>query len=426
MAQTVDLQDYAYYQVWWKINRLILKQLEFNSLVQEIVNAIFEELNAQQLGYILVALIMPDYSINALRRVAVSHTLQAQEMVKSLTIPYFEKVTNSLTDETNLCVKAFKEGKKYATTSWNDLFCPVISKEEAEKVQSEIGVKTVLIYPMVSGAKVLGLINFNLSKEQSEVTGHEMMLLEGIADAATIALENSRMYSKLQELDRLKDEFLSLAAHELRTPMTVIKGYSYELLKSPGLDPKGKQYIERIYKSTERLVNLVNDMLDVSRIESGRIELKMEKVEVNKIMADVMTEMSGKAAEKNIQLTFTPLGQTSFSAMADSAKLIQVLTNLLGNAVKFTPDSGKVDITMQVKNGFIDVQIADSGVGMDAEDLTKLFGKFVRVKTGAGIPGTGLGLYLSKKLVNLMGGEIWAKSDGAGQGSTFGFTIKSI
>ena len=206
-AEPIKIQDYAYYQVWWRINRLILQELEFPKLAQEIVDAIFQELEAEQMGYVLVALIMPDYSINALRRVAVSRTPQAQKMMDNLSVPYFEKVTNSLTDDTNLCVRAFKEGRKYVTKSWCDLLCPVIPKEEAERIQFQVGVKTILLYPMVSKQKVLGIINFNLSKAESAVAGHEMMLLEGIADAAAVALENSKMFAKLQEFDRLKDEF---------------------------------------------------------------------------------------------------------------------------------------------------------------------------------------------------------------------------
>ena len=309
---------------------------------------------------------------------------------------------------------------------WTEILTPAVSSEEAQRVQSQLGVKTIFIYPLISGREVLGILRFDLAKDEEDMDGHERMLLEGIADATAVALENSRMYSKLQDLDRLKDEFLSLAAHELRTPMTAIKGYSYELMKNPTLDPKGKEYIERVYKSTERLVNLVNDMLDVSRIESGRIDITLEKVDVGKIITDVITEFTGKAIEKQIQLNFTPLGQTTFSASADSAKLIQVLTNLIGNALKFTPNGGKVGVSVQPRSGFVEVSVMDTGVGIDKDDLARLFGKFVRTKTGSGIQGTGLGLYLSKKLVNLMGGDMWAKSDGAGHGSTFGFTLKSI
>lgn len=210
--------------------------------------------------------------------------------------------------------------------------------------------------------------------------------------------------------------------------MTSIKGYSWELLKSSnGQAPnsKSQEYLQRIYTSAERLANLVNDMLDVSRIESGRIELKMEKVAVDKIISEVLADLSGRAAEKNIQLSFTPVGQPPFMATADSAKLIQVVTNLLGNAIKFTPNGGQVSIALKSGNGFVQVEIVDTGVGIDKDDLEKLFAKFVRAKTGDGLPGTGLGLYLSRKFIYLMGGTIWAKSDGPGHGSTFGFTLKS-
>lgn len=426
MATPINLQDYAYYQVWWKINRLILRQLEFPKLVQEVVDSVFDGLNANQMGYAFVSLLMPDYKENVLKNVAISRTKKAQEMMNLISASYFEKVILPLESETNVLSRAFRESKSYICKDWAELFTQVISAEEAQKVQSQLGVKTVFVYPLISGPEVLGILRFDLTKDEEDMESHERMLLEGIADATAVALENSRMYSKLQELDRLKDEFLSLAAHELRTPMTAIKGYSYELLKSPNLDPKGKQYIERVYKSTERLVELVNDMLDVSRIESGRIDIKIESVDLEQVIAEVITDFSAKAAEKNIQLTFVPLGQVEFKVSADPAKLIQVLTNLIGNAIKFTPDGGKVGITTQLRSGFVEIQVSDTGVGIDKDDLGKLFAKFVRAKAVQGTEGTGLGLYLSKKLINIMGGDMWAKSDGTGHGATFGFTLKSI
>lgn len=424
MAQQIELQDYAYYQVWWKINRLILRQLEFSKLVQEVVDAVFDGLDAHQMGYAFVSLIIPQE--NVLKNIAISRTGKAKEMMSLIPVPYLEKITFPINDEMSFVSKSFRDGKSYVSDNWDELYPKVEGVDNIQDIQTKLGIKTIFVFPLISGRDILGVIRFDLMKNEDEMDGHEKMLLEGIADATAVALENSRMYSKLQELDQLKDEFLSLAAHELRTPMTAIKGYSYELMKSPNLDPKGKEYIERVYKSTERLVNLVNDMLDVSRIESGRIDIKLENVDVGKIIADVVAEFSGKVAEKHLELTFVPLGQTTFSAVADSAKLIQVMTNLIGNSIKFTPDGGKIGITIQLKSGFIEVQVTDTGIGIDKDDLGKLFGKFVRAKTGSGIQGTGLGLYLSRKLVNLMGGDLWAKSNGAGTGSTFGFTLKQV
>ena len=307
-----------------------------------------------------------------------------------------------------------------------------------------------LIFPLSTKEKHIGLLILGEKMSGEIFFEQDIRVLEIAGPEFAIALQNAQRFEeisqfnvKLQEeikkatedlknaneelkkLDQLKDEFLSLAAHELRTPMTAIKGYSYELMKNLA-NPKGKEYVERIYKSTERLVNLVNDMLDVGRIESGTIEIVVEKIDLGKIITDVITEAAGKVAEKDLKLTFTPIGQKTFTVSADSAKLIQVLTNLIGNAVKFTPNGGNVGVAIQLKNGFVETTITDTGVGIDKEDLTKLFGKFVRAKTGSGIQGTGLGLYLSKKLINLMGGEMWVKSEGAGQGSIFGFTLKTI
>lgn len=390
MGLPPNIRDQSYFEVQWRINRLILNALEKGEVYKEIVDAMFEELNAEQLGYLVIGLWMPDEQ-GEINLVAASHT-QAEKIIEG------EIKIRGILHEAYLSKK--------------EVFRPVTEPMKC----------TVLAFPVLAKGQALGVLTFHIQKDSESLGEHEKVLLQGIVDAAGVALENSKLYEKLKELDKLKDEFLSLATHELRTPMTAIKGYSYELMKNRAGD-KTNQYAERIYKSTERLVNLVNDMLDVSRIESGRIELKPESVDLNKLISEVVEELQIKASEKSQRLETKVESSSPVVVNIDSAKFTQILMNIIGNALKFTPDGGKIEVKLSQSGQDIRISVSDTGVGMDADDISKLFGKFERVKSGNGIPGTGLGLYLSKKLIEMMGGKIAVESGGIGKGSTFTLTL---
>ncbi|MEK7559225.1 MAG: HAMP domain-containing sensor histidine kinase [Patescibacteria group bacterium] len=240
-------------------------------------------------------------------------------------------------------------------------------------------------------------------------------------------LENAN--ERLKEVDKLKDEFVSLASHELRTPMTVIKSYVFMLLnKSAGeLTNKQKTYLERTLSSTERLINLVNDMLNVSRIESGKLTIEPVPADIGKLVYEVVTEMQTRASEMDIKLVYTQPTSPLISN-ADINRIKQVLINLIGNSFKFTPKGGMVKIELtQNEKDFALIKVSDTGRGISSADMAKLFIKFSMVGnnrlTKDKGQGTGLGLYLSKSLIELHGGKIWAQSEGEGKGSTFSFTL---
>lgn len=227
----------------------------------------------------------------------------------------------------------------------------------------------------------------------------------------------------LEEED-LKDNFVSVVAHELRTPITAIRSYAWMALHKSDqpLSEKLEKYLIRIFISSERLINLVNDMLNISRIESGKIEMQLESVDMISILKDAIDEVySSKSREKQINILL--LEQALPKALADPEKLREVLLNVLGNAVKFSPNGGKVTISFFTDGQLIEVSIKDEGPGISREDLSKLFKKFGRLDNSytaaATSEGTGLGLYISKSLMEKMNGKIWAASEGIGQGATF-------
>jgi signal transduction histidine kinase len=231
---------------------------------------------------------------------------------------------------------------------------------------------------------------------------------------------------KLKKLDQVKDEFISIASHDLRSPMATVKNYIWLARSELGkAAPKAKKDLDIALESTEHGISLVADMLDVSRIEAGRIELNPEKLEIRHETELIVKEFQKQASDKQITLSSDITGDLSVNA--DKERVHQVLTNLTGNAIKFTPPKGKVTITGKKTGKIIEITIADTGIGIKKEDMDKLFTKFGKLESGTSVPssqGTGLGLFISKNIIELSGGKIWVESK-PGVGSKFIFTLPS-
>lgn len=238
---------------------------------------------------------------------------------------------------------------------------------------------------------------------------------------ATVELQTAN--EKLQKLDQVKDEFISIASHDLRSPMATVKNYIWlaksELEKTPA---KAKTDLDIALESTEHGISLVADMLDVSRIEAGRIELNPEKLEVKHETDLIVEELQKQASDKHIELSSS--APSDLFVKADKERIHQVITNLVGNAIKFTPEKGSVTLSASKKGKMVEFTVADTGIGIKKEDIDRLFTKFGKLETGNS-QGTGLGLYISKGIVELSGGKIWVESTPA-KGSKFIFTLPII
>ena len=237
-----------------------------------------------------------------------------------------------------------------------------------------------------------------------------------------LALANER----LKELDRLKSDFVSNVSHELRTPLTAIKGSADLLLRDVAgpLNEKQAHYLTRLRSNTQHLAGLINDLLDLSKIEAGKIEFQASRVSLGGLVHEVVETLRPIAAEKLITLDATA-PEPSILVWADRDKVTQVLMNLVGNAIKFTPAQGKVTVsTARDGKEWVQVSINDTGPGIPAKERQKIFDKFYQASSeGRQKPkGTGLGLAISKALVELHGGKIWVESE-LNCGSTFTFTL---
>jgi PAS domain S-box-containing protein len=248
----------------------------------------------------------------------------------------------------------------------------------------------------------------------------------GFLHLAKDVTEKRRYEQRLKELDEMKSDFVSGVSHELRTPLTAIKISVDNMLDGiiGELNEKQIVYLARIKANTDRLARLISDLLDLSRIEAGRIDLRPTNLALVTLIKEVAESLRPVAVEKLISLNIAS-SDPGIIAWADRDKVVQVLMNLIGNALKFTPPHGEVTVVVG-KNGdqWARISVADTGPGIPAEEANKIFDKFYQIAQSSKqkTKGTGLGLTICKDLVEMQGGKIWVESEG-GKGSTFAFTL---
>ena len=226
------------------------------------------------------------------------------------------------------------------------------------------------------------------------------------------------------EVDRMKSEFVSIVSHELRTPMTAIKGYlELILVGGSSYDAQTQRtFLEVVKANADRLGDMVDELLDVSRIEAGRVQMRFQPVSMHRIIHEVAAMLQKALDKKGVELRLDVPADLP-DVLADPSRVTQIVTNLMSNALKYTFE-GFVDVTAHVASDYVQIDIKDTGIGMTEEDQAKLFTRFFRASTArtSDIPGTGLGLSITRSLIEMHGGKIWLKS-AVGQGSTFSFII---
>jgi signal transduction histidine kinase len=236
-----------------------------------------------------------------------------------------------------------------------------------------------------------------------------------------LAEENRRV----QEVNHLKSEFVSLVSHELRTPLTAISGYLDLLLEAPSMQPATKQQdlLGIVKRNTERLVKLIDDLLDLSRIESGKVELQITAMGIVAVITEVVGLLRPQIEAKGQQLRFDPT-QTLPAVAGDAERIRQILINLLSNAHKYTPQGGQIWLTARAEDGWVRIDVRDNGIGLSPDEQAHLFDRFFRARQPGtqSVEGTGLGLPITRLLVESHGGRITVTS-APGAGSTFSFTL---
>ena len=443
-----------------KIDDIILSSVtDIHQVAKEVTTAIVTET-----GFQLVGIFLQNRKARLLKTLSVYEATSLNQPIvfaESL----FSNFSVSLDDGDNLMVHAIKNTSMQLTAELYDIVRPFKTKKEAEELQLQMKVSSLVVFPLVIRGEVSGVLLIGFAEAKKELLPFEKDLVNRLPQVIAIAIDNSLLYQKIQEannrlrqLDILKDDFVSVASHELRTPMTAIKSYLWMALNGKGgeLNEKQKYYLNRSYSATDRLIKLVNDMLNISRIESGRMTFKMQKIDLITLIDDVVEEVHPRADELGINITFNQklysadgiqtiqskllsymndlqVGESLKSSIvpaviADQDKIKEVLINLIGNSLKFTPRGGQIVISLEKSGNMITTRITDTGKGIEKEDLPKLFKKFGLIQgsyvTNQNVSqGTGLGLFICKSIIDFHKGTIAVASDGRDKGTMVSFSL---
>ncbi|MFP4473192.1 MAG: sensor histidine kinase [Candidatus Omnitrophota bacterium] len=324
------------------------------------------------------------------------------------------------------------------------------SKEGQEFFADIFHTKHFVISPMMSQKHVIGVLIATSHSPTYAVTEGDEEIISILADQIGQSLENARLFEEayrssqslemkvqertkqlsetlahLKQISKAKSDFISAVSHELRTPLTSIKGYASILIsgKVGDIPDKVRDRLQKINKHSDSLVQLINNLLDISRIESGGTEMRTRPQPISPVVEEVADLLAPQLKEKEITLV-REISRDLPPAHFDTSQIERVLINLISNAVKFTPQGGTIKFSAQPKGSYAELAVADNGIGIKPDDVARLFNEFYRVENqiNQNVKGTGLGLSLAKKIVEAHGGRMWVESE-YGSGATFFFTV---
>lgn len=429
-----------------RLQRVLLESLDFNQVVQKIVDELLDQSGFKELGYRIIVLNLVNQEKHVLQRISLSTTAEAAKAQEVSAVP-FHDIEIPLTAEKNLLVKCFNEQKPMLTHFWPDLFVPVLTVPEAQTNQIAAGIKTSLVYPIVVSGKSIGVLIFSLIKDVDEVSQEEEQVLYSFADVVGIAVQNSQLFRSAQQTSeslkqaniqigltgKLKDNLITMASHEFRTPLTSMKNMLWALDKpeiQDKLSDKSKQYYTRLKGSVDRLGYVVENINQMLRATSGNLEdtLQFTSVQIEKVISQVLEDKDIEAKDALVTVTYKEPANVLPPLEADAIKIQYIMYELITNALKYTDKGGSITITSELQNNNIVIKVTDTGHGIPAEKIPVLF-------QGQGFDkpdpmhttqsGMGLGLYLVDRIIKLHKGQIGVEST-VGKGTTITLTLPII
>ena len=352
-----------------------------------------------------------------------------------------ERITSLLSKEHAL-FSTLREGHSLSSAS--------APKQKKEKIVQIFGPEHFILSPILSQDGAVGILFVGNQSDAMPITQGDEELISILLNQIGQSLENAQLFeevyhsrqeleSKIQDrtrelssaleqlkkISKAKSDFVSAVSHELRTPLTSIKGYASILMtgKIGAIPTEVKERLEKINKHSDNLVKFINDLLDISRIEAGRVEMKLQKQNISALVENMRDLFAPQMKEKNIKFA-AQIDPKIPEILADTSQIERVFINILGNAVKFTPANGSIHIVVKVQKDDVLVEISDTGVGISEADLSRLFEEFYRVENeiNQNVKGTGLGLTLVKNIIEAHRGKIWVTSQ-VGKGTMFHFTL---
>lgn len=324
------------------------------------------------------------------------------------------------------------DGSSAAVTDVQPLLEDFFSRGLWLNRMAQMGAKVFHIYPLLANEDKLGMLMIGLNRNERQLNEFERKAIPMVVNMVSLAISKANVYHqlkeanfRLQELDTQKTEFLSIAAHQLRTPLTIFKGY-LELLDDGAYGKMPKEsgkVISDLNENNEHLIKLVDEFLDITRIEQGRTKYDFKVGNIRAVLGEAIKQLAEKAEEKSCKINYHR-GAVLPTVVMDSEKMYHVIYNFIDNAIKYGQESD-IEVTAQAQDDGVAVRIKDKGLGFGKTDEVNFFQKLYRGENvkGVNVTGTGLGLFVCRKFVEAHGGRVWAISSGIGKGSEFGFWI---
>ncbi|MEI6222300.1 MAG: ATP-binding protein [bacterium] len=418
-----------YLQILQSIIAELTQIQDFNSTAQKIVDDI-----KQKLGSTAAFILLKTADGQKVALKSITNTPEIQPALKLLPKNPFA-IAGKLGEPKGEAVTLFK-GKPFITTKLSDIISPTVPEAIALAMQDSLHSHSIVSMPIITPDEIIGTLNFVLSKKTDLIDPNELEMMQSLANHVGIVMHNSKLYEdvkdanrqlenayeELKTLDKAKTEFVSIASHQLRTPISIIRGFLSMLIDNEYGDvpTEQKKVLEKTYQNVMRLIQVVDDLLNASRIENGKLVIMPENIQIIDITEKIVRDLSSKAEGKNLQLTFTaPPSAKTLLIKADPDKLSQVIINLIDNAINYTLE-GSVQVAIQEKPNTVLISIKDSGIGIPKADQGKLFQRFTRLENAQKVrpDGTGIGLYIAKMIIESHGGKLWFESKD-NQGTTF-------
>lgn len=409
-----------------QVSDVVLNNSNIQTMTQDILDRLPEQLDECAGGMLSIV------KEKHLAAYAITQTNQFSKRIVSM-VGGLEKYSFPIDESFNLLHKTLVRKNPIDSEELVDFISPPVPKSMALSIQRLLGARHVEAFPLYAGGEPFGVMMFVYTSGKDQIHTKNFEIAKAIADEMSLAIQRAQAFQKLKEaneylaqMDKMKDEFISMASHELNTPLAAIEGYLSMILdENMGkVDAKSREYLQRAYASSKRLAELILDLLNVSRIEQGRLKMKFSQSNLVDLAESVIHELQIRADAKKIYLKVEAEKSQVPLTWCDPDRIREVFVNLTGNAIKFTDKGG---VTIRVEPGAngksIIGSITDTGRGIAKEDQKKLFQKFSQVKREVDEhQGTGLGLYISKNFVELHKGRLWVTSE-AGKGATFSFEL---
>nr|MBA2340698.1 GAF domain-containing protein [Pyrinomonadaceae bacterium] len=311
----------------------------------------------------------------------------------------------------------------------DELLATTTKNSEHLQIVRELGLRSAMIVPLVARERALGVITCVMAESNRIYTEHDLAVAEHLARRAAIAVDNARLYREAQHANIAKDEFLATLSHELRTPLTPIIGWTHMMRGGKLSAENMNKGLSVIDKNSQALTRLINDLLDMSAILSGKMRIQQQSVEINNVLAEAIETVRPQANARNISIDLHSCnGRVPLTIAGDQTRLVQIFWNLLNNAVKFSHDGGRVRVACKSEEESVQIDIEDEGQGVAQDFLPHVFERFRQADCSNTrvYGGLGLGLALVKSFVEAHGGTVMAESAGADQGSKFSVRLPRI